>query len=461
VGERRLKDYQQEARQFVLDRLEHSSGAGLWLNMGLGKTAVTLHAYMTMRLMGEVESALVVAPGRVVGTETWVNEIKAWDFDIKAVTIDQNAKNRKDPFLHRESGTPGELFIISCDSLPWLMERRMDFDLLIVDESTKFKNWSAKRTKFLRRFLQKIDRRITLTGTPTPNNLVEIFPQQFILDSGETLGSKITRFRNLWCRACGFELRSWEVRPEVEDELKELISPWYLYQRAVDHLDVPEKIQNTVEVEMPPKAWKTYKGIEEELFAEIDQDKGLVAITGSSRYSMLRQITGGAVYDEDKEVEELHGAKLDALEELTEILDRPLMVAYCFRHEMDRLRSRFPKIRAINGDTSDKESRAILAAWKQGSIPMLAVQPQALSHGVDGLQHGGTDLVWYTLTDRPEDRIQLEGRLHRQGVKGVVTIHFLSVPGTVDTAIRGILDRKGSNQNDLLNAIRNQANNRR
>jgi SNF2 family DNA or RNA helicase len=455
-----LKEYQKQAIEDTWEGVVFRGGHGLWLNMGLGKTAVVLHACEIMKVAREITKILVVAPSRVVTTWGWPNEVEKWGMDFKVVTIDSNAKNRKHPFMHRESNGEGDVYVISCDSLSWLLKRkdRPEFDFLVVDESTKFKNWSAYRTKALRKLLTSIERRVTLTGTPVPNNLVEIFPQQFILDSGKTLGSKITNFRNHWCQPCGFELREWEVRPHMEPVLKDLIAPWYTYQSAMDHLDLPEKVENIVPVQLSDSVWKTYKQMEKEMFTEISE-KGVVALTGSSRYTLLRQITGGAVYTEEG-VEEIHQAKLDTLSDLLDEINRPAMVAYTFRHEMDRLRKRFPKIRAINGDTSGKESREILRLWKQKKIPLLAVQPQALSHGVDGLQHGGNDLIWYTITDRPEDKSQLEGRLHRQGVKGEVVIHYLIVDRTVDSAIKATLEKKGSKQNDLLNAIRDQADRR-
>lgn len=463
-----LHDYQIEARNFLLNRLYTHSGAGLWLDCGLGKTAVTLHTIHTMLAFGEISNATIVAPARVIAT-SWPKEIKEWGLPLSWAWIRGGDEERQAAYESRP-----DIYFIGSENLAlktlseetqakrqrsqlaeWLEKRKFRTDLLVVDESTKFKSWSASRSKMLRRLVRRIPLRITLTGTPVPNSLGDIFSQQFILDAGKTLSPHIGKFRDRFMQRCGYENRQWEMRPEMVETLKQIIAPWYLHQSAMDHLDLPDLVHNEIEVILPPKVLGTYKRFEKELFVEID-GRGIGAMGGSGKYGLCRQIASGNAYDENGDAVGVHNAKLDALEGLYEELNgKPLLVAYWFDHEYERILKRFPHAEVIRGGTSASKTVRIIENWQAGKTKIVVVQASAASHGVDGLQKGGNDLCWFTLTDQPETRHQLEKRIFRQGVKGnQVRIHYLLAKSTIDSAIKRALDRKDATERDVLGAIK-------
>jgi superfamily II DNA or RNA helicase len=443
-----LHSYQRTARNHLLDSIALRQGAGLWLDPGLGKTGISLKTVECLRAVDGVRKTLIVAPLRVILT-SWPNEIAKWGCDLRYEII-QGPKRAA--ALARDA----DIYLMNVDNVRWLEKLSgWDFDLLIVDEVTKFKNWSAQCTKSLRRMLPKIPRRITLTGTPVPNSLADIFPQQFVLDQGKTLGTTIGRFREQWCRSCGYEGRQWEVVPSLTQPLLDLISPYYLRQEAVDHLDMPAVLRNEILVDLPPKAKQLYDKIHREMVAEFE-DETVSALTPGSKYNLCRQIASGNFYGEDGEAVNVHSAKLDALADLIDELNgKPLLIGYCFRHEQIALAKRFKGMSFVNGSTSAQESVKILTAFSQGKLPLLAAQCQAMSHGVDGLQKHCADVCWLSPTDQPEIRQQFEARIYRQGVGCKnVRFHYILADKTVDLKIKRVLDRKDSVQRDVLRSIK-------
>jgi SNF2 family DNA or RNA helicase len=507
----KLHDYQREARDFLLGRLPVHGGGGLWLDPGLGKTAVVLHTVQAMRLLYGLDNATIVAPARVLAT-SWPKEIKKWNMPLTWRWIKGDEAERKAAidakpdlwFLSAESlakavvdnsyiGDGFEVhwkngqYVLSigseehpfesiadllaaypqCESvkkkrwrtreqLPdYLNRTRFKSDLVVIDEITKFKSWSASRTKVLKRLIERMPLRIALTGTPVPNNLSEdIFPQQFMLDSGKTLGTSIGRFRDRWSRPCGYENRDFEIIPTLQDTLLDIISPWYLRQEILDHLDMPAIVRNEISVELPESAMRTYRQVEKEMYAELEQNE-LVALSGGSKYNLCRQIASGSAYDPAKEVVHIHDAKLEALSDLIEELNgKPLLIAYCFKHELLTLQRKWPKIEHISGGTKASDTARVIDGWRKGKIKLLAAQCQAMSHGVDGLQ-SGNDICWLTLTDQPEIRTQFEARLYRQGVEGdQVRFHYLLARGTLDKKVKRVLDDKDGTQMDVLRAVK-------
>lgn len=509
----KLHSYQTEARNFTLDRLYSQGGAGLWLDPGLGKTAVVLQSIMMLKLLEGLARTVVIAPARVLAT-SWPKEIKKWNLpltwswvrgdeterqiaidakpDIWFVAAESLARATVDnSFLgegfevHRKRGKfclflEGKQ-VASFTTIAGLVaaypqyqaaakkrwrtrEQLPDFlsrigfsaDLLVADESTKFKSWSASRTKSVRKLVERMPRRITMTGTPVPNNLTEdIFPQQFILDSGKTLGTSISRFRDMWSRPCGYENRDFEIVPALQDTLLDLLSPWYLRQEILDHLDMPKIVRNEIIVELPDSAMRTYRKVEKEMYVELEQNE-LVALSGGSKYNLCRQIASGSAYDPNKDVVHIHDAKLEALADLIdELSGKPLLIGYCFKHELTMLKKRWPKIEHISGGTKSNDTARIIAGWQKGKIKLIAAQCQAMSHGVDGLQTGN-DICWLTLTDQPEIRQQFEARLYRQGVVGdQVRFHYLIAKGTLDRKVKRVLDDRGNSQMDILREIKN------
>jgi len=508
---RKLHNYQIAARDFVLDRLERSSGAGLWLDPGLGKTIVALKVFQMMQMLYGFKTCTVVAPAQVLVT-SWPGEIADWQLpltwqwiqgsedereaaiaakpDIYFLSAESLAKATVDNVYVGEGFTVGhnkDRYYLSigseerifsnlgqlvqeypqCESvkskrfrrreqLPDFLKRiKFSSDLLIVDESTKFKSWMAGRTGTLKNILPRMQKRITLTGTPVPNNLGEdIFPQQYILDSGETLGTTIGGFRDRWERSCGFQDRDYEVVPALQATLIDLIAPWYLRQDINDHLDMPGLVQNEILVKLPSSAMKIYKGIEKEMFAELDSGDMLLAMSGGSKYNLCRQIASGSAYDAKHNAIGIHDAKLEALSNLYEELNgKQLLVAYCFTHELQKIQKRFPKIDFIGNGSKPSETANIITKWKNKEIGIVAAQCQAMSHGVNGFQ-SANDICFFSPTDQPEVDEQFYKRIYRQGVTGQVRVHRLIAQGTVDLKISRTVRVKGATQKDVLDAVK-------
>jgi superfamily II DNA or RNA helicase len=463
----KLRSYQTVARNFIVDRYKRYPGSGLWLGCGLGKTIVSLDAISLLKEYGAVKRVAVVAPARVIAT-AWPKEIRQWGLDLSWRWL---TTHNWDEAI---SAKPDILFI-GCEDLalrqlsdeskakrakPQLAERllkaKFNVDMIVIDEVTKFKSWSAARSKMLRKLVRHIPYRVTLTGSPTPNHLGEIFPQHFFLDNGETLTPYIGAFRDRYMRSCGFEGREWEMRPDMVDPLLEKLKPWYLCQEAVDHLEMPELIENTIEVQLPPAALKAYKAMEKQMYAELESGDSLVALSGGSKYNLCRQMASGVVYGEDKKVVHLHRAKLDALRDLYEEMNgRPLLVAYWFTHEGDAIEKEFPGCARIRGGTSTAQTVDIIRRWNSGELDMIVAQASTISHGVDGLQKGCNDLCWFTLTDNPDIWHQLKWRVYRPGNDGnSVRIHTLSAMSTLDRTVDKVIRSKAANQSDVLRAIR-------
>lgn len=504
----KLHDYQKAARNFLLNRLEVVDGAGLWLDPGLGKTAVTLHTILALKLLHGLGQTTIIAPSRVLET-AWPVEIANWNLPLSWAWIKGDEAEREAAlatkadciFLSAESLAKAEVdnkfvgdgytvefkkgrFLLKLESLNltyefdtlkklvaahpeaepvlqkrfrqreqlpnWLDRMKYRADLLVIDEVTKFRNWGAARTKYVTKLVARHKKRITLTGTPVPANLGEdLFPQQFILDQGKTLGTGITKFREQWMRPVG-DYHDYEMVPQLVPEFIKRISPWYLRQEITDYLDMPELVNKEIVVNLPEPAMDKYKKFAKEMYLELEQNE-LVALNGGSKYNLCRQIASGSAYDPDKKIVHIHDAKLDALEDLLDELNgKPLLVAYCFNHELLKLQKRWPKIAHFNDGRSATE---LIAKWREGKIRMLAAQSQAISHGVNGLQ-SANDICLFSPTDQPETREQLIARIYRQGVRGQVRVYHLLAKGTVDIKIKRVLDQKGATQSQVLRAIK-------
>lgn len=465
MSSKTLHDYQKHAVNMATKLLvDGKPGGALFLEPGLGKTICSLSIIDVAKVLSIAEKTLVIAPLRVAQT-VWQKEIREWGLDLKAVFVHGSKKER-----YKLLQKPADIHIITSDGVCWLDQEYPDlwFDMVIIDESTKFKSWTAKRTKHLRHIVKRAFHRFILTGTPVPNTLGDIFSQHYMIDTGECLGESITKFRAQYMRQSGYEFRSWEMRPEMVEPLNQKIAPQCLYLAARDHIKMPELVTNDIEIELPPKARKVYEDMESQLFAAIEEEeegKPLVASSAGAKYNLCRQIANGSAYATDeftgaRDVVYVHSAKLEALEDLYESLNgKQLLVAYQFDHDLLRIKESFPSIRAINGKTSRKDLQSIIDNWILGNEGILACQCQAMSHGLDGFQKGGSDICWYGVTDQPEVYTQLNARLYRQGAEGDQTrIHRLIVPKTVDVAITLRLKNKDTSQQALLNAIKDYRN---
>ena len=454
----KFHDYQREAINFLLYRLfvEDKPGGGLFLDPGLGKTAITLevirHARETWGLTGRV---LIAAPLRVIYS-VWPAQVDEWQFPFKTSIVHGSATQRRNALAK----SPAHLFLTNPENLPWLADQsRERFDLLVIDESTKFKTWTAKRTKALRKLLPRVRKRIILTGTPSPNSYCDLPSQLFCCDNGEALGKTLSAFRSAYCVSAGFMGRGWDVPPAKQAEINERIAPICLRMACEDHLDMPAKVDNVVSVDLPHNIRPIYDEVERKLFAELDSGDTLRASNGGAKYSLCRQIANGGAYLTDELTGErseiaVHDAKVDAAADLVEELSgKPVLVAYQFQHDAARLARRFPKAPVIRGGMPPRESARVIDDWNAGRLPVLLVQPQALSHGAN-MQAGGRDLIWFGHTDQLEIYLQFNARLWRQGQTGQVRFHHLIARDTIDEAVYERILMKDERQAALLDALK-------
>lgn len=447
--------YQTKAVGFMLRRLfvEGRQGAGLFLDPGLGKTAITLRVLEVLKHLGEVRRALVIAPLRVIHN-VWPTEIQKWGFDLTCSIVHGTPKQRE-----RALCESADIYLINPEATPWLLSRlsTMSYDVLVVDESTKFKAWSAKRSKSLRKLIPTCQRRIILTGTPAPNSMMDLHAQAYILDDGAALGKSATIFRNRYCERGGFKGREWRFRDDRREELERAISDMVLRMAAEDYLDMPPLVINDIWVDLPPTVQRDYKRLERELFLALGQGEGIFATSAGAKYAMCRGAANGGVYqthdDGMRESMYVHDAKLDALGDLIEELrGKPLLVGYLYNHDLERMLERFGDTPVIRGGTPTRRCKDVLVKWNEGNIPLLFAQPQAMSHGLN-MQGASADIACIGLPDSWEVLDQFIRRVYRQGVTSQVRVHRILAKDTVDVAVRERVERKESDQSGLLAAL--------
>ena len=441
-------DYQTEAVDWVLETFQDEMGAGLFADPGLGKTLMSLEVIRR----GGFKRVLVIAPLRCVYS-VWPQEFEKWGI----VEGDLNIAHGP-----RKAITDARVNVINRDAMKWLEEQDARFDLIIIDEITSFKNWTTQRMKCLRRILKRNEdaKRLGLTGTPCPNTFIDLFSQVYALDGGSRLGRTITNFRKDFCKLGGFRGREWIFDPDRRKLLECTISDITLRLDALDHLELPSIMYNDVWVSLPAGAQKVYNDLERDLFAKLSDDEALLVGSASSAYGVCRQASNGRVYREagglDRESILIHKEKLAAVSELlSELNGKPAIIAYSFKHDLEALRSlpELKKARAINGDTSAQEAAEVIRLWNDRAIDYVLVHPAAVSHGVN-MQAGGNDLIWFGITDRLEDYLQLNRRLYRQGVEGSVRIHHVMAKDTVEVAMIQRLRSKDEDQGSLLDSLR-------
>ena len=363
---------------------------------------------------------------------------------------------------------PVNLHLINREALPWLSKllvgrRRLPWHGIIIDESTSFKNWTAARTKALRSLIPNIPYRVIMTGSPTPKHLEDMFAQVWMLDEGQSLGKDVTAFRNKFCCEPGLSegpRRNYRVRPELIPAVQDAVKHLCLRLDAKDHLSIPDKIEHDVPVELPPDAREKYLEMEKELFLALAEGGGKLAVNAGAKYAACRQIASGGLYDDDGDPHEIHEAMTDACVDLIqELQGKPCLIPYTYDHEMQRLRKRIPGLNVIKGGMKRSQVEAIVNGWNTDSLrcPHIAVQPQALSYGVN-MQHGsGRDIIWYGPTDNLDTYLQFNARIHRQGVGSCVRIHRLFAVDTVHSLIWDKTDAKEDVQANLLESLRQYA----
>ena len=442
--EYRPHDYQKYATRYIL---EHPVSA-VFLDCGLGKSVITLSAIFDLCLDSfEVGKVLVIAPLRVA-MQTWPGEVRKWDH-LKGLTYSVavgSEKERLQAFRKK-----ADVYITNRESVEWLVERSgvpFDFDMVVVDELSSFKSHQAKRFKSLLKVRPGVKRIVGLTGTPSSNGLADLWAEFRLLDMGERLGRYITRFRQRWFvpdKRNGAVVFSYRPVEGAEDDIYGRISDITISMRSSDYLNLPECVMNEVPVDMDEKEKKVYETFRKEMVAEIG-DKEIDAVNAASLSGKLLQMANGAIYGRDGGCIAIHDRKLDALEDLIEGMNgRPVLVAYWFRHDAERIRERFSVREIRTGKDIDD--------WNRGDIPVAIIHPASAGHGLN-LQEGGSTLIWFGLTWSLELYQQTNARLHRQGQRNTVIIHHIICRGTVDERVMEALRRKEGMQDALMEAVK-------
>ncbi|MBS4895448.1 MAG: DEAD/DEAH box helicase [Gordonibacter pamelaeae] len=442
-----LHPYQETAAGWLRERPE----AALLLDMGLGKTLIALTALVDLATVGEdVWPALVIAP-LMTARHVWPAEVAKWDHTrhLRASLVLGSASERE-AALRR----PAEIYVVNRENVQWLTDRygpRWPFRTVIVDELSSFKNHQAKRWKALRRVRPMIRRVWGLTGTPAPNGLMDLWAQMHLVDRGERLGRYIGPYRERYFspgRRSGHVVYDWAPKPGAEDAIFRAIGDVALSMRAKDELELPGRVDNVVEVEMPPAAMAEYRRFERDQATELLGEE-VTAASAAALANKLLQWADGAVYDDGGEAQEVHRAKLDALAGIIEEAQgQPVLVFYAFRHDLDRLRAAYPASKALGAHSGDLVER-----WNRGEVPLLLAHPQQAGHGLN-LQDGGHIAVWFGLTWSLEAYLQANARLDRQGQKETTIVHHLVAKGTVDERVMDVLAGKRTLQDAMMDALR-------
>lgn len=436
-------NYQQFATDFILNQ----SICCLMLDMGLGKTVITLTALWQLVLDSfDVSRVLVIAPKRVA-EDTWPKELAKWEHltGLTSSLVLGSAAERK-AALQRKAF----LYIINRENVAWLVKNHYwDFDMVVIDELSSFKSNKAERFKAMKKVRPMVTRIVGLTGTPAPNTLLDLWPQMYLMDMGQRLGRFIGGFRDRFFlpdKRNREIIYSYKPREGAEDAIYALISDICISMKAADYLDMPERIDNRIEVSMSPKERKLYDDFQKDMVLSIG-DEELDAVNAAALSNKLLQMANGAVYGEDKKVIPIHDRKLDALEDLVEAANgKPLLVAYWYKHDLQRIKARFKNARCI--DTAKD-----IDDWNAGKIPLALIHPASAGHGLN-LQDGGCTIVWFGLTWSLELYQQLNARLWRQGQKHTVVIHHIVTKGTHDEDVMRALENKDTRQSALIEAVR-------
>ncbi|WP_159723157.1 DEAD/DEAH box helicase [Enterococcus sp. CSURQ0835] len=442
----KLHEYQTYSKDWILDH----PYCALLLDMGLGKTLSSLTAIDELLNTFEViENVLVIAP-LSVAEKTWTDEIEKWDH-LNHLTFSKilGSKNQRLQALQQKT----DVYLINRENVEWLVEhykQKWPFKTVIIDELSSFKSPQAKRFKALRKVRPLMERVIGLTGTPSPNSLLDLWSEIYLLDQGERLGKTITQYRNRYFtpgQKNGHIVYSWDLVPGAEEKIYQKIGDICVSMKAKDYLKLPPKTDNVVEVELSPQSWKKYKELERHYVLEL-KDSDVVASNAATLSNKLLQLANGSIYDENGEAVVIHDEKLDALERIVEDSQgQPVLVFYQYKHDLDRILKQFKQAKVLDVSAGD------IQKWNTGKIPILLAHPQSAGHGLN-LQQGGHIIVWFGLTWSLEYYQQANARLDRQGQPYPVIIHHLVAKGTIDEDVMKALKNKGLGQDALMAAVK-------
>lgn len=443
-------------QRHCINKILETKKLGLFLDMGLGKTVTTLTAVKELKYNRfQVCKVLVIAPKKVA-EGTWTKEAAKWDH-TKMLRVSPVLGSQAKRI--RALNTPADLYVINRENVCWLVDyyrNAWPFDMVVIDESSSFKSHSAKRFKALAGISSRISRMVELTGTPSPNGLADLWSQVYLLDGGERLGKRYSQFRERYFqpdkRGADGMVYSYEAKPGTEESILAKISDICISMKAEDYLELPDLTYHEIPVELDKKSWKAYQDLERKMILELPEDDELISVTSAAALSnKLLQLANGAVYDEDRQVHEVHDCKIEAFLELVESLQgKPVLVFYNYQHDRERILKALAKsglrIRELK-TTQDEDD------WNAGRIDILLTHPASSAYGLN-LQQGGNHVIWFGLTWNYEMYTQANKRLHRQGQVNKVIIHHLVSTGTRDEDVMAALRRKDDVQNWVMESLK-------
>ncbi len=442
-------DYQ----RYCIDRVVAMPSVGLFLDMGLGKSVITLSAINELRFYRfQVSKVLVIAPKKVA-EGTWQKECQKWDHlqHLRVSTVLGSEKQRMTAL-----NATADIYIINRENVPWLVDLYRDqwpFDMVVVDEFSSFKNHSAKRFKSLAAVRPHINRFVGLTGTPSPNSLMDLWAQVYLLDGGERLEKRFGGFRERYFRPGarnGYVVYEYKPRKGAEQAILSKISDICISMKAEDYLTLPDCIEDEVPVVLDAKARKAYNTMERQMVLAVE-DEDITVTSAAALSNKLLQLANGAIYDDNGEWYEIHNAKIDAFMELLEsLMGKPVLVFYSFQHDKWRLQKALSKTKLrvrFLADVKDQD------AWNAGEVDVLLAHPASCAYGLN-LQEGGNHIVWFGLPWNYELYVQANKRLHRQGQKEKVIVHHLVVQDSRDEDVMKALGKKEKAQDYVLESLK-------
>ncbi|MDO4778527.1 MAG: DEAD/DEAH box helicase [Tissierellia bacterium] len=441
-------------QEYCIDKVLELNNVGLFLDMGLGKTIITLMAIKELKFHRfQANKILVIAPKKVA-EGTWQLEKDKWE-ETKSLRVSTVIGPEKQRL--RALYTRADVYIINRENVTWLVDHYKNdwpFDTVVVDEFSSFKNPKAKRFLSLASVKPHIKRLVGLTGTPSPNSLADLWSQLFLLDGGERLGKKYSGFRERYFdpgQRNGYVVFNYTAKKGSEESILAKISDICVSMKAEDYLSLPEAIEHEIPVILDTKAQKAYNDLEKKMVLEVDSGEVIDVVSAAALSNKLLQLSNGAIYDEDHEWHEVHSAKIEAFIETIESLNgKPALVFYNFQHDKDRILEALKKLKIrvrVYKSVEDQKD------WNDGKIDVLLTHPASSAYGLN-LQAGGNHIIWFGLNWNYELYTQANKRLHRQGQKETVFIHHLVVKGSRDEDVMEALRRKEDVQNYVLESLK-------
>jgi SNF2 family DNA or RNA helicase len=438
-------DYQKTANTHIL----RNPKAGVLLEMGLGKTVITLTALQTLlHEEFDVCKPLIIAPKRVVES-VWLQETQKWSHlaGLKGQTVLGTETERVQALR-----TPADFYVINRDNVTWLVnyyKSAFPFDMVIIDELSSFKSPKSQRFRSLRMVLPKVRRIVGLTGTPAPNGLIDLWSQIYLLDQGERLGPNVSDYRRRYFEIAsmsGHVVYKYSLKNGADEIIYNKINDICISMSAKDYLKLPDRLDNVVRIKMDKDLKAKYEQFEEEQVLNLKETQ-ITAVNAAVLTNKLLQFSNGAIYGENKTVAHLHDLKLDALEQIVdEAQGQPVLVGYSFQHDAERIKKRFKHARELKTDQDVQD-------WNSGKVELMIAHPASAGHGLN-LQFGGHIAVWFGLNWSLELFEQFNARLLRPGQQHKVIVHFLLVAGTMDEDVLAALNRKSQGQSALMNAVK-------